>query len=186
VSASHEFAEAEHADPDGNVPVWVRFELELRAAGARPQAVPIDDALGPVLDIVARHGLVLVTGHLSRDEVFAVVEAANVPHVVVSGPEFPSHRISPEDQVALADQGALLMRAFTTPYTGKCTWDDVFTATRAVGAHSTVWCSDLGQVFNPPVEDGLALMADRHLDAGFSEEEIRIMAVDNTRRLAGV
>jgi hypothetical protein len=49
-----------------------------------------------------------------------------------------------------------------------------------------VWGSDLGQVFNPPVEDGLALLADRFLDAGFSEEEIRIMAVENTRRLAGV
>ena len=54
------------------------------------------------------------------------------------------------------------------------------------GAARTVWGSDLGQVFNPPVEDGLALMADRFLDAGFSEEEVRIMAVENTRRLAGV
>ena len=29
-------------------------------------------------------------------------------------------------------------------------------------------------------------MADRFLEAGFSEEEVRIMAVENTRRLAGV
>jgi hypothetical protein len=28
-------------------------------------------------------------------------------------------------------------------------------------------------------------MADLFLEAGFSEEEVRIMAVDNTRRLAG-
>jgi hypothetical protein len=54
-----------------------------------------------------------------------------------------------------------------------------------VGARHTVWGSDLGQVFNPPVEDGLAIMADRHLQDGFSEEEVRIMAVQNTRRLAG-
>ena len=39
-------------------------------------------------------------------------------------------------------------------------------------------------MFNPPVEDGLAIMADRFLEAGFSEEEVRIMAVENTRRLA--
>ena len=45
----------------------------------------------------------------------------------------------------------------------------VFAATRAVGAAHTVWGSDLGQVFNPPVEDGLAIMADRFLAAGFSE-----------------
>jgi hypothetical protein len=54
-----------------------------------------------------------------------------------------------------------------------------------VGARHTVWGSDLGQVFNPPVEDGLALMADRHLEAGFSEQEVRTMAVENTRRLLG-
>jgi hypothetical protein len=79
----------------------------------------------------------------------------------------------------------LMERAFTTPYTGKCTWEQVFAATRAVGAERTVWGSDLGQVFNPPVEDGLAIMADRFLAAGFSEQEVRAMAVDNTRRLAG-
>ena len=78
-----------------------------------------------------------------------------------------------------------LQRALTTPYTGKCTWDEIFAATRAVGARHTVWGSDLGQVFNPPVEDGLALMADRFLEAGFSDEEVRTMAVENTRRLAG-
>ena len=32
--------------------------------------------------------------------------------------------------------------------------------------------TDLGQVFNPPVEDGLALMADRSSTAGFSDEEV--------------
>ena len=53
-----------------------------------------------------------------------------------------------------------------------------------MGARHTVWGSDLGQVFNPPVEDGLAIMADHFLAAGFSEEEVRIMAVENTRRLA--
>ena len=49
-----------------------------------------------------------------------------------------------------------------------------------------MWGTDLGQVFNPPVEDGLALMADRFLEAGFTDEEVHTMAVENTRRLAGV
>jgi hypothetical protein len=196
VSARGEFAKAEGADPDGNVPVWVRFELELRGAGAAPRAVPVlgDDGaplpeLLEVLQVVARHGLVLNTGHLSREEVFAVVDAARaagVEHVVITAPEFPSHRLTPAEQEALAARGALFQRAFTTPFTGKCSWDDVFAGTRAVGAERTVWASDLGQVFNPPAEDGLALMADQFLQAGFSEEEVRVMAVDNTRRLAGV
>jgi uncharacterized protein DUF6282 len=196
VSSENEYGEVEHADPDGKVPVWVRFELDLRAAGVKPQPVPVVDADGAplpalldVLAVVAKHGLVLATGHLSRDEIFTVVDAAigaGVKTIVVTHPEFPSQSISPADQQQLAERGALMERAMTTAYTGKCTWEAIFAATRAVGAENTVWGSDLGQVFNPPVEDGLAIMADLFLEAGFSEEEVRIMAVENTRRLAGV
>ena len=195
VSSENEYGEVAHADPEGNVPVWVRFELELRAAGARPRSVPVVDADGKpvpelleVLEAVARNDIVLATGHLSRDEIFAVVDAAvaaGVKTIVVTHPEFPSQRVPPEDQQALAERGALLERAFTTAYTGKCSWEAFFTATRAVGARNTVWGSDLGQRFNPPVEDGLAIMADKFLEAGFSEEEVRMMAVENTRRVAG-
>src|SRR3954468_882913 len=195
VSSENEFGEVEHADPDGKVPVWVRFELELRAAGARPRAVPVVDGDGQplpeckeVLGVIARHDIVLATGHLSRTEIPVVVDAAvraGVKTIVVTHPEFPSQRVSPAEQRELAAKGALMERAFTTPYTGKCSWDDVFAATRAAGVQNTVWGSDLGQVFNPPVEDGLAIMADHFLAAGFSEQEVRTMAVDNTRRLAG-
>jgi hypothetical protein len=48
-----------------------------------------------------------------------------------------------------------------------------------------VLSTDLGQVKNPPVEDGLALMVDRLLASGFDEEEVHVMAVVNTRRVAG-
>jgi len=193
VSALGEFGKVESAT--GKVPVWVRFELSLREAGATPRPVPVlsDDGaplpeLLEVLEVVAAHGLVLATGHLSPAEIFAVVDAAvaaKVRTIVVTNPEFPSHKLSPAEQQALAARGALFQRALTTPYTGKCTWEEIFAATRAVGAAATVWGSDLGQVFNPPVEDGLALLADAHLRAGFSEEEVRMMAVENTRRLAG-
>jgi hypothetical protein len=195
VSAPGEFAEVEHAHLDGKVPVWVRFELELRAAGSRPGPVPVlgDDgrplpALREVLEVIAAHQLVLATGHLSQAEIVVVVDAAvtaGVGTIVVTHPEFPSQSIPPDVQRELADTGALMERTFTTPYTGKCTWEQMFAATRAVGAERTVWGSDLGQVFNPPVEDGLAIMADRFLAAGFSDQEVRSMAVDNTRRLAG-
>jgi hypothetical protein len=196
VSAPGEHAEVEAADPHGKVPVWVGFELALRAAGVKPRAVAVLDdagrplpALREVIEVVARHGLVLATGHLSARETFAAVEAASaagVETIVVTHPEFPSQSISPEDQCRLAAHGALLERTFTTPHTGKCTWEQVFAATRAVGPEHTVWGSDLGQVFNPPVEDGLALMADRFFAAGFSDEEVRVMAVVNTRRVAGL
>jgi hypothetical protein len=193
VSSENEQHEVLAADPDGKVPVWVRFELELREAGVVPEPVAVVaggelvDEARAVLEVIARHDLVLATGHLSRDEIFVLVDGAvdaGVKRIVVTHPEFPSQRIPIEDQQKLADRGALMERAFTTPHTGKCSWEQVFEASRAVGAERTVLSTDLGQIFNPPVEDGLAIMADRFLEAGFTDEEVRTMAVENTRFIA--
>ncbi len=138
--------------------------------------------------MIARHNMLLATGHLSRDEIFAVVDAAldaGVKDIVVTHPEFPSQDLSVEDQIALADKGALLERCFTTPHTGKVTWERWIENIRAAGPENSVLSTDLGQVFNPPVEDGMALMVDRLLEAGFEEEEVYVMAVVNTRIVAG-
>jgi hypothetical protein len=178
------------------VPVWAKLQLELRERGVVSEpvaAVSEDGEVLPetrdVLRAVAQHGMVLATGHLGRDELLPVVQAAldeGVRHVVVTHPDYPAQDLSAEEQAELADAGALIERCFTTPYTGKCTWERWIEGARSVGAARIVLSSDLGQVQNPPVEDGLALMADRLLEAGFSDEEVRTMAVDNTRMLAGV
>jgi hypothetical protein len=196
VSSENEQHEVLAADPNGKVPVWVKFELSLREAGLACEPVPVVDTGGAllpetlaVIDVIARHQLVLCTGHLSRDEIFAVVDgavAAGVAQIVVTHPEFPSQDVSAADQVLLAQKGAVLERCFTTTYTGKAPWERFFEATRAVGAARTVFSTDLGQVFNPPVQDGMALMADAFLEAGFSEEEVVTMAVTNTRAIAGL
>lgn len=196
VNSVNEQHEVHPAPPGAKLPVWVKFELELRESGHDPEPVAVVDSDGEltadareVLATIARHEMVLATGHLSRDEIFTLVDgavAAGVRLIVVTHPEFPSQQISIEDQLALADKGALMERCFTTPHTGKAPWALIFEASRAVGAERTVWSSDLGQVFNPPVEDGLALMADKFLEAGFSDDEVVTMAVTNTRRLAGV
>ena len=133
--------------------------------------------------------MVLATGHLSRDEIFAVVDAAleeGVETIVITHPEFPSQNLTVEDQRALAERGALLERCFTTPHTGKITWEAWIENIRATGPEHSVLSTDLGQVFNPPVEDGMALMVDRLLEAGLDEQEVHVMAVVNTRLVAGV
>jgi hypothetical protein len=196
VSAVNEQHEVLKTGAHEKVPVWIAFELSLREAGLACEPVPVVDNRGAllpeaheVLDVIARNRLVLCTGHLGRDEIFRLVEAATergIRDVVVTHPEFPSQSIAPGDQVELAGMGAMMERAFTTPYTGKVSWERVFEATRAVGTERTVWATDLGQSANPPVEDGLALMADAFLADGFTDEEIRTMAVVNTRRVAGV
>ena len=187
--------ESRAADPPGaKPPMWARLQQDLLDEGiASP---PIDvvgadgkvtQALRDVLRMVAKHDLVLATGHLSRDEIFAAVDAAvdaGVRRVVVTHPEFTSQRIGPDDQRELAARGAYLERCFTTPHTGKCTWDTMFDGVRAAAPARSFFASDLGQPFNPPVEDGLALMADMFLAAGFTEEDVHTMAVTNTTALA--
>jgi hypothetical protein len=141
-----------------------------------------------VIAMVARHGMLLATGHLGRDEIFEVVDTAlaeGVHDIVVTHPDFPSQSLSIEDQLELADRGALLERCFTTPHTGKMPWDQWIENIRATGSENSILSTDLGQIFNPPVQDGMALMVDRLLDAGFSDEEVHVMAVVNTRRVAG-
>jgi Family of unknown function (DUF6282) len=191
VNESHE----REAPPGAKVPVWVKLQLELREQGIEIDPVPVvDEENQPlpqtreVLRTVARHGMGLATGHLSRDEIFAVVDAAiqeGVELIVVTHPEFPSQSLSVEDQRVLADKGALLERCFTTPHTGKVSWERWLENIRATGAEHSVLSTDLGQVFNPPVEDGMALMVEKLLAGGFSEEEVHTMAVVNSRRVAG-
>jgi hypothetical protein len=180
------------ADLPGAKPaMWGALQADLHAQGIVPEIVHVVDEDGRVLEIVrkvlrvvARHDMVLATGHLAAPEIVAVVRAAReegVRRVVVTHPEFTSQRLGVEDQQELAGLGALLERCFTTPYTGKVSWDDLFAHIREVGPEHSILSSDLGQPFNPPVEDGLALFADRLLEAGFSESDVYAMAVTNSR-----
>jgi len=192
-------AEREHLagqPPDANLPVWAKVQAEFVERGIESEPVPTVDADGAllpetrvVLEVIAEHQLVLATGHLGRGEVFAIVTAAReagVEDVVVTHPDFPAQDFSIDEQLELARMGAWIERCFTTPHTGKCSWEQWLAGTRAVGAERTLLSSDLGQVKNPPVEDGLPLMADRLLEAGFGEDEVRTMAVTNTRKIAGL
>jgi hypothetical protein len=191
VNESHE----REAPPGAKVPVWVKLQLELREQGIEIDPVAVLDEHGrllaqtrEVLATIARHGMLLATGHLSRDEIFTVVDGAleeGVGEIVITHPEFPSQSLSLGDQRALAERGALLERCFTTPHTGKVSWERWLEHTRAAGTEHSVLSTDLGQVFNPPVQDGMALMVDRLLQAGFDEQEVHTMAVLNSRRVAG-
>ena len=179
--------------PGDNVPQWAKLQHELRQLGFSVDAVQVTDGDGAllpetrlVLETVARHGMILATAHLGRDDAFAVVDgafAAGVKTVVVTHPEFTSQNFSIEDQVALADKGCLIERCLTTPYSGKTTYEHVFDGVRAVGIERNFFSSDCGNPDYTPVEDGLAIWADELLGAGFSEDEIRTMVVEGSRRL---
>jgi Family of unknown function (DUF6282) len=177
-----------------NVPQWARLQHELRGLGLSVEPVHVTGPDGllsetrHVLRAIARHGLILATGHLARNDTFAVVDAAleeGVSDIVVTHPEFPCQDFSIEDQQALAERGCLIERCLSTPLSGKTTWEHVFDGVRAVGVERSLFSSDCGNPDYPPVEDGLALWADRLREAGFEEDDAREMIVTQSRRLAG-
>ncbi|WP_022884791.1 DUF6282 family protein [Glaciibacter superstes] len=181
--------------PAGSTPpMWAELQDDLAREGIMSPAIRILDGsgailpeVGDVLTVIAKHDMVLATGHLSSREIVVVVDAAidaGVNRVIVTHPEFTSQQLSVDVQQRLAERGALMERCFTTPHSGKVSWEVVFDHIRQVGPEHSILSSDLGQPFNPPVEDGLALMADQLLAAGFSDDEINIMAVVNTRGAA--
>ena len=182
--------------PGAPPPAWGAFHDQLRARRGYPAPISLLDErlhlVGPAvecLEIVAAYGMVLATGHVGRDEIFALAACAReqgVTRLIVTHAEFPTVDLGAQDQVELARRGAVIEHCYTTPYTGKTTWETVFANLRATGAEAAVISTDLGQVANPPAADGLADFADRLLHAGFSPDEVRQMAVVHPAHLIGV
>jgi len=175
--------------PSTKLPFWAKIQRELAADGIAPEPLTVLDENGKVneatrrcLELIARHNMILATGHLGRHEIFPLVRTARemkLQRVLVTHAEFPSQNFSAEEQLELADAGAFIEHCFTTMHTGKAPWDAVLNSIRKVGPERCVLSTDLGQTINPPVAEGFAMFAQTLLDASFSTEQIRRMAVTN-------
>src|ERR687887_421854 len=96
------------------------------------KAVPGSRVVGAArrcMERIARHGMILATGHLGRREIFALVRTARemgLKKVVVTHAEFPSQNLTGDEQRELAGLGAIIEHCFTTTYTAKATWEATF------------------------------------------------------------
>ena len=193
VDAQNETAGREGGGHAGKLPFWARIQRELAATGINPPPLSVIDDSGKItqaartcMEVIARHNMVLATGHLGPKEIFALVRAAKemgLKKVVVTHAEFPSQNLSADEQKELADAGAIIEHCFTTMHTGKATWEGVFESIRRVRPARCFLSTDLGQTINPPVAEGFAMFAQKLLDAGFSPADVRQMAVTNPTAL---
>jgi hypothetical protein len=175
------------------LPFWAKIQRELAAEGISPPPLSVINGSGELteparrcLERIGKHNMILATGHLGRKEIFALVRAAKamgLKKVLVTHAEFPSQNLSGDEQKELADLGALIEHCFTTYYTAKASWESAFANIRKAGVTRAVISTDLGQTINPPVADGFASFAQHLLDAGFTADEVRTMAVTNPTRL---
>ncbi|PYP87120.1 MAG: cytosolic protein [Blastocatellia bacterium AA13] len=171
---------------DYKLPFWAKIQREIAAAGITRPPITVLDQNGRVseearqcLELIAKHDMILATGHLGRHEIFPLIRESlelGVKKIVVTHAEFPSQNLTGEEQLQLAEMGAVIEHCFTTYYTNKAPWEAVFANIRTTGIEHSMISSDLGQSTNPPVAEGLAMFAQKLLDAGFSRTEINRMA----------
>jgi Family of unknown function (DUF6282) len=174
--------------------VWMpTFDSEHNAAPEhRPFArVAKDGQLVPevvqVIEIIARHNLVLETGHSSPEEALLLIREGRrqgVQNILVT------HAINrlvgmsiPQMQEA-AKLGAYLEFVYVKP--GSEEAKAHVNAIRAVGPEHCILSSDLGQANNPLHPDGLLALYQYLAQQGFTQGEIDRMAKVNPAKVLGL
>jgi len=174
------------------LPYWAKILIQLREEGVSNPTISIlkDGELIPsaleVLDIIAKYDIILATSHISHEETFALVKAAKergVKRIVVTHVDFPNTFYSIEEQKELAGYGAFMEHCYTTFATGKVDFETTLSQIRAVGADHVILSTDLGQKTAKYPDEGMEEFAERLIENGFSEAEIRRMMVENPRWL---
>lgn len=146
-----------------------------------------------ILDIIKKENMVLGTGHISRDEIFALVIVAvdmGVEKIVINHPLTKSvgTRLSLQDQIALTEMGAYIDHCWvaTQPKHDQLPHSDYLEAIRAVGVEKCIVSTDYGQVHNATPIEGFYMMLDGLLEQGFSSDELNLMIKDNPAYLLDI
>jgi hypothetical protein len=169
----------------------VRFSKEQRPFVAVSRGGQLVPEVREVISIVAKHGLVLATGHSSPDEGLLLLREGRrqgVRQMVVT------HAMLAPVLMDLARmREAAKLGAFIEFVGGSLTSGDADArltrfaeAIRSIGPASCILSSDLGQVGNALPADGFGAFLVALRAKGFSELEIDQMAKDNPARLLGV
>jgi hypothetical protein len=179
---------------ESKLPYWMSIAREMRALGIAGSFLNVTEdgkvtqATRQCLEIIAKHDMVLATSHIRPAEVVPVVKTAQevgVQRIIITHPEFPTTLLSIGQQQELARFGVYFERCFTTPNTGKISWEQVYANIREVGPASTILATDLGQTTAPYPDEGLGVFVDKLLSNGFTEGEIRGMVRDNPGQVLG-
>jgi hypothetical protein len=145
-------------------------------------------ALFELFDLLRQHDAILATGHLSVEEIIPLVRAARsagVAKVVITHPEVPWVNMSTATQEEMRDAGACFERCFASTLLGfgSVPLARMAADIRQVGLESTVLATDFGASVLPPPVEGMRTYVTGLMEAGFSEEDIRLMGGDIPARL---
>lgn len=196
VDSANELESVAGQRDETKLPYWMGIAREMRALGISGPWLRVIDENGRVsqaahqcLELIAKHDMVLATAHISPAEMLPVIKAARdrgVKRIVVTHPEFPTTCLSVDQQRELSKFDVFFERCFTTPYSGKISWEHVMNNIRLIGPGTTILATDLGQSKNPHVDEGLAQFVRKVLEAGFSEQDVQQMVSRSPAQVLGV
>jgi len=144
-----------------------------------------------VIAVIARHNLVMATGHSSAEEDLMLVreaKAEGVQHMVVTHAMLQPTHMSEAQMVTAAKMGAYIEFVYNGLIGAGKQYDigDYAKAIRYVGVDHCILSSDMGQPGNPVHTDGLIAFYAGLREQGFTQVEIDRMAKENPARLIGL
>lgn len=147
--------------------------------------------LREVLGLVAAHDVILSTGHLSKLEIRVLISEARstgVKKILVTHADIDTTDLSVDDQLEMADMGALIEHSFTPcmPMRQRLDPRMIAKAIQRVGAKRCVMSSDFGQMHNPLPIEGMRMFVQHMLKCGITHDEIDIMTKYNPAMLLGL
>jgi len=150
-----------------------------------------DDAK-EILDVVAKTGLALASGHLHASETWIVFEEAKrrgVERLIFTHPE-DIVDANLQDVRGIAAMGAYVEHSLCMFVDGskfqKRTAEDMRAQIEAAGVERTILCSDLGQVGTIGPIDGMRAGIRMCIDVGYDDEAITRMVSTNAATLLGI
>ena len=142
-----------------------------------------------ILDLLSRHDVIFSTGHLSLQEIMALVEEAKrrkVRKILVTHPDHLLLAIPVEVQKKLAREGVYFDRCFPTEETCVLTMEKMGAIIREVGVFSTVLSTDFGQPHNPYPVEGMKAYIRKLMRQGFTARKIDRMVKVNPAGLLNI
>lgn len=144
-----------------------------------------------VIEVIAKHDLVMATGHNSPDVDLLLVRAsraAGVKHMVLTHPMVAPIHMPLEQMKEAAGMGAYLEFTYNGLIGKSKEFDfaDYAKAIRFVGVEHCILSSDMGQPGNPLHPDALVAFFKGMMELGFSQAEIDQMSKTNPARLLGL
>lgn len=170
------------------------YDVQESGQSARPGISVTDEDSGlrgevhEVLELVAQHGAILGTCHLSPREIVTLVEEAQrrgVQKILITHPFFKVPNLDLDTLRHLVGLGAVAEFGYCTisPMWNYASPKKVADAVRVLGAESCILVSDAGQRHNPMPAEALRLFAQSLFESGLPEEDVYTMIQKNPSQL---